>query len=71
SSGAYAVITTHSPVVLDYLKRLDELVLLKWERGETRALRAKSPEELKSWLAELELTTSEALLSGLLPGKLE
>ncbi|MEM1631281.1 MAG: AAA family ATPase [Thermofilum sp.] len=71
SSGAYAVITTHSPVVLDYLKRLDELVLLKWERGETRALRAKSPEELKSWLAELGLTTSEALLSGLMLGKLE
>ncbi|MEM1809805.1 MAG: AAA family ATPase [Thermofilaceae archaeon] len=71
SSGAYAIITTHSPVVLDYLKRLDELVLLKWEKGGTRALRTKSPEELKNRLTELGLTTSEALLSGLLPGKLE
>jgi len=71
SSGAYAIITTHSPVVLDYLKRLDELVLLKWEKGRTRALRTKSPEELKNWLTELGLTTSEALLSGLLLGKLE
>ena len=71
SSGAYAIITTHSPVILDYLKRLDELVLLKWEKGGTRALRTKSPEELKNWLTELGLTTSEALLSGLLLGKLE
>ncbi|MEM2591703.1 MAG: AAA family ATPase [Thermofilaceae archaeon] len=71
SSGAYAIITTHSPVVLDYLKRLDELVLLKWEKGGTRALRTKSPEELKNRLTELGLTTSEALLSGLLPEKLE
>ncbi|MEM2298717.1 MAG: AAA family ATPase [Thermofilaceae archaeon] len=71
SSGAYAIITTHSPVILDYLKRLDELVLLKWEKGGTRALRTKSPEELKNWLTDLGLTTSEALLSGLLPEKLE
>lgn len=70
NSGAYAIITTHSPTLIDYAKSLDELLMLSYEGGETRAYRFKDPAEAKRRLSRLGLSVSDAVMSGLLEGLL-
>jgi predicted ATPase len=64
SRGVYAVLMTHSPVVLDYVKTPSEVVLLSLENGETKARRLG--EEVKERLKKSGLTLSELIESGLL-----
>jgi ABC-type arginine transport system ATPase subunit len=64
SSDAYALIATHSETVLDYAKRPQEVVILRLDKGETKArwLGAEAEEALKKH----KLTLSELIASGLL-----
>jgi predicted ATPase len=62
--GVYAVLMTHSTVVLDYVKTPSEVVLLSLENGETKARRLG--EEVKERLKKSGLTLSELVESGLL-----
>jgi predicted ATPase len=64
SYGVYAVLMTHSTVVLDYVKTPSEVVLLSLENGETKARRLG--EEVKERLKKSGLTLSELIESGLL-----
>ncbi|BES81719.1 hypothetical protein [Pyrodictium abyssi] len=61
-----AIVATHSPVVVDAAKSLDEVALVEIEAGETKVRRVRDPERLAEKLRELGVTPSEALLYGLL-----
>ena len=64
SRGAFVILTTHSTVPLDYAKRVNEVVVLKLEGGETKAYRlGKEAEEA---LKKHKMTLSELFDSGLL-----
>ncbi len=64
SHDVYAIITTYSDVVLDYAKRPQEVVMLRLERGETKARRLGG--EIEEALKRYKLTLSELIASGLL-----
>jgi predicted ATPase len=61
-----SIVATHSPVVVDAARSLDEIVLVELRAGETVARRVGKPEELAERLRRLGITPSEALLYGLL-----
>ncbi|OWJ54479.1 hypothetical protein Pdsh_06475 [Pyrodictium delaneyi] len=61
-----AIVATHSPVVVDAAKSLDEVALVEIGAGGTRVRRIRDPEKLTEKLRELGVTPSEALLYGLL-----
>ena len=64
SRGVYAVLTTHSAAVLNYVKTPSEVVLLSLENGETKARRLG--EEVEERLKKSGLTLGELIESGLL-----
>ncbi|MFZ8837902.1 MAG: AAA family ATPase [Pyrobaculum sp.] len=64
SHDVYAVLTTHSSVVLDYAKTPQEVVMLRLVGNETKAWRLG--DEVKEELKKHELTLSELIESGLL-----
>ena len=61
-----AIVATHSPIVVDAARTLDEIAIAEKLGNETRILRVKSPEKLAEKLKSLGVTPSEALLYGLL-----
>ena len=61
-----AIVATHSPVVVDAAKSLDEIALAELEAGETKIHRPRNPRKLAEKLRKLGVTPSEALLYGLL-----
>jgi len=63
SRGVYALITTHSDAVLDYVKP-EEVVLLRLSNGEAKARRLGG--EVEEALKRHRLTLSELIHSGLL-----
>ena len=64
SHDVYAVLATHSSVVLDYAKTPQEVVMLRLVGGETKARRLG--DEVKEELKKHKLTLSELIESGLL-----
>jgi predicted ATPase len=64
SRGVYAVLTTHSTVVLDYVKSPKEVVMLRLADRETKAWRLGS--KVEEMLKRHKLTLSELIESGLL-----
>jgi len=64
SRDVYAVLTTHSSVVLDYAKTPQEVVMLRLVGSETKAWRLR--DEVKEKLKKHNLTLSELIGSGLL-----
>ena len=63
-NGAVSIITTHSPIPIDYAHDLNEILILENTGYGTRAYRLKNIEEYKKKLEKLGLTPSEALLYG-------
>jgi len=63
-SGVTAIITTHSPVPIDYARDLREILILENTGYETKATRVENVEELSEKLRKLGITTSEAILYG-------
>ncbi len=66
SSGTTAIVTTHSPIPVDYARTLNEVLVLELRGGETVATRLRDSKELREKLSKLGLTPSEALLYGFL-----
>jgi len=64
SHDVYALLTTNSETVLDYVKTPREVVMLRLVNGQTKAQRLG--EEVKEKLKEYKLTLSELIGSGLL-----
>jgi len=64
SNDVYALLTTNSHVVLDYVKTPREVVMLRLDGGETKAWRLG--DEVKEMLRKHKLTLSELIESGLL-----
>ncbi len=64
SHDVYAVLTTNSDVVLDYMKTPQEVVMLRLVNGETKAQRLGG--EVEEALRRSKLTLSELIASGLL-----
>jgi len=64
SNDVYALVVTNSETVLDYAKRPQEVVLLRLDKGETRARRLG--DEVEESLKRHKLTLSELIASGLL-----
>jgi len=64
SRGVYAVLSTNSETVLDYVKTPQEVVVLRLVNGRTRAWRLGS--EVEEMLKRHKLTLSELIYSGLL-----
>jgi predicted ATPase len=65
SNDVYALLITHSEVVVDYVKTPKEVVMLRFINGETKAWRFGS--EVEEALKRSKLTLSELIGSGLLP----
>jgi predicted ATPase len=63
SSGAHVILTTHSTIPLNYAKRVEEVVVLVLENGESKPRRLR--EDALKLLETKRLTLSELLLSGL------
>jgi hypothetical protein len=63
SSGVHVVLTTHSTIPLNYAKRVEEVVVLVLENGESKPRRLR--EDVLRLLETKRLTLSELLLSGL------
>ena len=64
SHGVYAILATHSTVVLDYVKTPREVVVLHLDGRETKAWRLGG--EVEEMLKKHKLTLSELIESGLL-----
>lgn len=62
-SGVQAIITTHSPVVVDMTEPGD-IILAEKEHGESKFIRAKDPEKIRESLREKGITFSEGWLYG-------
>ncbi len=58
-----AILTTHSPVVVD-MTDLNDIILVEKEQGETKFKRIKDPEKIKEFLIEKGLTFSEGWIYG-------
>ena len=67
SSNIYIIITTHSTIPLNYVKNIEEAVILRLENGETKAYRLSR--DVLEILRSKKLTLSELLLSSLLEFK--
>lgn len=61
-----AIVATHSPVVVDAARSLEEIALVEIVSGRTRVKRLREPKELVEKLKELGITPSEALLYGII-----
>jgi hypothetical protein len=57
------ILTTHSTIPLNYAKRVEEVVVLVLENGESKPRRLR--EDVLKFLEAKRLTLSELLLSGL------
>jgi hypothetical protein len=62
-SETQAIITTHSPVVVD-MTDLSNIILVEKEEGESKFKRIKDPEKIKEFLIEKGLTFSEGWIYG-------
>lgn len=58
-----AIITTHSPVVVD-MTELSNIILVDKEQGESRFKRIKDPEKIKEFLNKKGITFSEGWIYG-------
>ncbi len=58
-----AIITTHSPVVVD-MTELSNIILVEKEQGESKFRRIKDPEKIKEFLIEKGITFSEGWIYG-------
>ncbi len=58
-----AIITTHSPVVVD-MTELSNIILVDKEQGESKFKRIKDPEKIKEFLIEKGITFSEGWIYG-------
>jgi predicted ATPase len=58
-----AIITTHSPVVVD-MTELSNIILVEKEQGESKFKRIKDPEKIKEFLIEKGITFSEGWIYG-------
>jgi len=63
ASDIQAIITTHSPVVVD-MTEPDDMVLVEKEQGESRFKRIKDPDKLRDFLKEKGITFSTGWLYG-------
>lgn len=58
-----AIITTHSPVVVD-MTELNNLILVEKEQGESKFKRIKDPDKIREFLIEKGITFSEGWIYG-------
>jgi predicted ATPase len=58
-----AILTTHSPVVVD-MTELNDIILVEKEQGESKFKRIKDPEKIKEFLIEKGITFSEGWIYG-------
>jgi len=58
-----AIITTHSPVVVD-MTELSDIILVEKEQGESKFRRIKDPEKIKEFLIKKGITFSEGWIYG-------
>jgi predicted ATPase len=58
-----AIITTHSPVVVD-MTELNNIILVEKEQGESKFKRIKDPEKIREFLIEKGITFSEGWICG-------
>ncbi len=58
-----AIITTHSPVVVD-MTELSNIILVEKEQGESKFKRIKDPEKIREFLIEKGITFSEGWIYG-------
>ena len=63
ASDIQAIITTHSPVVVD-MTEPDDMVLVEKEQGESRFKRIKDPDKIRDFLKEKGITFSTGWLYG-------
>ncbi|VVB92833.1 DNA replication and repair protein RecF [uncultured archaeon] len=66
AADVQAIITTHSPVVVD-MTEPDDMVLVEKEQGESRFMRIKDPDKVRDFLKEKGITFSVGWLYGELP----
>jgi hypothetical protein len=62
-SDTQAIITTHSPIVVD-MTELNNIILVDKEQGESRFKRIKDPEKIKEFLIKKGITFSEGWIYG-------
>jgi predicted ATPase len=62
-SDIQAIITTHSPVVVD-MTEPDDMILVEKEQGESRFKRIKDPDKIRDFLKEKGITFSTGWLYG-------
>ena len=58
-----AIITTHSPVVVD-MTELNDIILVEKEQGESKFKRIKDPDKIREFLIEKGITFSEGWIYG-------
>jgi predicted ATPase len=63
-SDLYVILTTHSTTPVNYVKKVQEVIIFRLENGETKAYRLN--EEIAEILRNRKLTLSELISSGLL-----
>ena len=63
ASDIQAIITTHSPVVVD-MTEPDDMILVEKEQGESRFKRIKDPDKIRDFLKEKGITFSTGWLYG-------
>ncbi|MCZ7384532.1 MAG: AAA family ATPase [Candidatus Methanoperedens sp.] len=63
ASDVQAIITTHSPVVVD-MTEPDDMILVEKERGESRFKRIKDPDKIRTFLKEKGIKFSTGWLYG-------
>ena len=63
ASDIQAIITTHSPVVVD-MTEPDDMILVEKEQGESRFKRIKDPDKIRDFLKEKGITFSVGWLYG-------
>lgn len=62
-SDTQAIITTHSPIVVD-MTELNNIILVDKEQGESKFKRIKDPEKIREFLIEKGITFSEGWIYG-------
>ena len=63
ASDTQAIITTHSPVVVD-MTEPDNMILVEKEQGESKFKRIKDPDKIRDFLKEKGITFSTGWLYG-------
>ncbi|NJD78147.1 MAG: recombinase RecF [Candidatus Methanoperedens sp.] len=66
AADVQAIITTHSPVVVD-MTEPEDMILVEKEQGESRFMRIKDPDKVRDFLKEKGITFSVGWLYGELP----